>query len=70
MPNRDRTGPLGMGPLTGRGFGPCNCGMRRGLRRINRNRIITKEEEKKILESELEDIESEKKEIQKRMKEL
>lgn len=23
MPRRDRTGPMGMGPMTGRGFGPC-----------------------------------------------
>ena len=26
MPNRDKTGPLGQGPLTGRGFGPCGGG--------------------------------------------
>ena len=24
MPMRDGTGPRGMGPMTGRGFGPCN----------------------------------------------
>jgi len=24
MPNRDKTGPFGKGPLTGRGFGDCN----------------------------------------------
>ncbi len=23
MPGRDRTGPMGMGSMTGRGFGPC-----------------------------------------------
>jgi len=23
MPNRDKTGPSGQGPATGRGFGPC-----------------------------------------------
>ena len=23
MPNRDRTGPLGKGPMTGRGLGKC-----------------------------------------------
>ena len=23
MPNRDKTGPQGKGPLTGRGLGPC-----------------------------------------------
>ena len=26
MPNRDATGPMGMGALTGRGMGPCNEG--------------------------------------------
>lgn len=24
MPNQDKTGPEGKGPMTGRGFGPCN----------------------------------------------
>lgn len=33
MPNRDGTGPLGLGPLTGRGLGPCGRGLRRGLDR-------------------------------------
>ena len=30
MPAQDRTGPQGMGSLTGRGFGPCGRGFRRG----------------------------------------
>lgn len=30
MPNLDQTGPAGAGPLTGRGFGPCAMGLRRG----------------------------------------
>ena len=30
MPVQDGTGPQGMGPLTGRGFGPCGRGFRRG----------------------------------------
>ncbi len=24
MPRRDQTGPMGAGPMTGRGFGPCS----------------------------------------------
>jgi len=36
MPNRDKTGPLGEGPLTGRGLGPCGDGLRRG--RVGRGR--------------------------------
>jgi len=27
MPNRDKTGPSGQGPATGRGFGPCGRGL-------------------------------------------
>lgn len=27
MPNYDGTGPAGMGPRTGRGFGPCGLGL-------------------------------------------
>lgn len=33
MPNRDGTGPQGLGPCTGRGLGPCGCEMRRGFGR-------------------------------------
>ncbi|MFA5532450.1 MAG: DUF5320 domain-containing protein [Candidatus Shapirobacteria bacterium] len=31
MPNRDKTGPAGAGPLTGRGLGPCGQGNRQGF---------------------------------------
>lgn len=33
MPSGDRTGPMGMGPLTGGGRGPCGAGFGRGARR-------------------------------------
>jgi len=33
MPGFDRTGPLGNGPMTGRGIGPCGRGTARGFRR-------------------------------------
>jgi len=29
MPAQDKTGPLGEGPLTGRGLGPCTTGLAR-----------------------------------------
>ena len=29
MPGRDGTGPRGLGPVTGRGFGACCCEARR-----------------------------------------
>lgn len=31
MPNRDKTGPAGQGPLTGRGMGPCAGGTSAGM---------------------------------------
>lgn len=81
MPNMDGTGPQGMGALTGRGFGPCGGGMRRGCgrgfergfgfrARYATPLTLTKEEEKKILEADLKDIEAEKEAIQRRIKEM
>jgi hypothetical protein len=77
MPGMDRTGPIGYGPLTGRGLGPCGRGLafRRGFGRGFGWRYVepvnlTKEEQKKILEAELKEIEAEKQEIEKRLKEL
>ena len=76
MPGRDGTGPLGDGPLTGRGLGPCGCGMRRGFWRygnfvgFRRELTLSKEEQKKILEAELKEIEAEKQEIEAKLKEL
>ena len=77
MPGQDGTGPSGLGPLTGRGLGPCGCGMRRGFGRgygrgfgFRRQVTLTKEEEKKILEAELKEIDLEKQEIEKRLKEI
>jgi hypothetical protein len=77
MPRFDGTGPLGYGSMTGRGFGPCGRGLafRRGFGRgFGRGYaepvILTKEEQKKILESELKEIEAEKQEIEKRLKDL
>ncbi|MCG2689677.1 DUF5320 domain-containing protein [Candidatus Parcubacteria bacterium] len=33
MPQLDKTGPRGQGPLTGRGLGPCGTGSQRGAGR-------------------------------------
>ena len=79
MPNFDRSGPRGLGSMTGRGLGPCGRGLgfRRGFGRGNGwrncNRVpitITKEEEKTMLEAELKEIEVDKQEVEKRLKEL
>lgn len=72
MPNKDKTGPVGAGPLTGKGLGPCGSGRGfgfgrgcgRGLGRyFGWNQPQTEEETKqslidyrKALEEELEDI--------------
>ncbi|MDD5253645.1 MAG: DUF5320 domain-containing protein [Candidatus Nanoarchaeia archaeon] len=79
MPRQDGTGPEGLGSLTGRGLGPCGCGMqRRYVRGFGRGfkarsrapAVLTKEEEKKILEADLKEIDLEKQEIEKRLKEM
>jgi hypothetical protein len=77
MPGYDTTGPLGQGSLTGRGLGPCGCGMRRGFgtgnrrgRGVSRQVALTKEEEKKILEAQLREIDFEKQEIEKKLEDM
>jgi len=71
MPKLDKTGPIGQGPRTGRGFGPCGGGMRRGwgcwgggfgLRRFAspKNELIALKDEEKMLEEELSAIREEK----------
>lgn len=75
MPGQDRTGPNGQGPMTGRGLGLCgNGGIRRGFGRGCgrgfRQRALTQEEEKGILEQELKSLEKDKEDIQNRLKEF
>jgi hypothetical protein len=70
MPGGDGTGPLGLWPRTGRGFGRC-FGRGLGLRCWRYAPVsLTKEEQKKILEAELKEIEMEKQKIEKRLKEM
>ena len=61
MPGFDRTGPMGTGSSTGRGFGPCGLGLG-WRRRFGDGRGEEKtalEEYKKALKEELEDVEKE-----------
>jgi len=64
MPNNDKTGPKGQGPMTGRGMGACGngnntggfgrgrgCGM--GLRR---NSSLSLDDQEKLLEERLEEV--------------
>ncbi len=94
MPGQDRTGPMGQGPATGRGFGPCGAGFgfRRGCGRgfgwgagrgfgggfgfrrfwgqASQPVELSKEEQKKILEAEKEEVEQELKGINEKLKEF
>lgn len=78
MPFKDKTGPLGEGPMTGRGMGPCGGGFGRGRghgRGFGRGsrgwfRHPTKsevkedlEDYKKYLEEELEAVKAQQKEL-------
>lgn len=75
MPGRDRTGPSGDGPRTGRGLGPCEgglrrgCGRGRGYRRIGFQSAgistveLSKDQQIKILEEDKADIEAKLKEL-------
>lgn len=71
MPFYDGTGPRGMGPMTGRGLGPCGRGL--GLRRGYGRRYAyspSKTSERELLKEDKELLEKELEEINKRLKEL
>lgn len=75
MPYRDRTGPLGYGPLTGWGLGPCGRGLawRRGGFGLGRrwvSRPWTKKEELEALKEEAELLKEELAEAEKGMREI
>jgi len=80
MPRFDKTGPRGLGPSTGWGFGPCGLGLGwrrgfgpgRGLGRYfgwsgpqtKKDQLEALKEYKEALGEELEDVEKEEKELQ------
>lgn len=84
MPAFDKTGPLGQGPLTGRGLGPCGAGKaygprgsrpRLGLFRGGRFWGIPYQEvdtktEKEMLKEETEALEDELKAVKERLEEI
>ena len=73
MPRFDKTGPLGYGPRTGRGMGPCGDGFGWGGgfgRGFGWRRFFTKKEEKELLEEDIEDLEQELNAIKERLSEL
>ena len=87
MPRFDGTGPSGMGPMTGRGLGPCvmGVGFRRGRGMGGRGfgrgygygcpfyqptQVLTKEEQKGLLEEETKALKEEIEEVEKELKGL
>lgn len=71
MPRQDKTGPMGMGPMTGRGMGPCvggygpGLGWGRGYGRVmcgwfwRKYQALPKNEREDLLKSEVEDLKQE-----------
>ena len=85
MPQGDKTGPNGQGPMTGRRMGFCAgsnapgfmTGCRRGMGRgfgrqqaFMQPQVITESQEKEILKQELEAIKAEQTEIEAQLKKL
>lgn len=67
MPRLDGTGPMGMGQMTGRGFGPCSRSYGYGRRFVSpKNELSALEQEEKELEQELAVIREEKVALQKK----
>jgi len=74
MPRYDQTGPMGQGPMTGRGMGPCGRGMGfgygRGLGRYAGRSYLSQQEEVEELEDEANDLEADLKALRQRITEI
>jgi hypothetical protein len=66
MPRFNKTGPMGEGPLTGRGLGPCGFqrGFGYGYRRMSRTSEV------QMLKEYIEDLKEELKEVEEYLKDL
>jgi len=69
MPRFDKTGPLGFGPGTGWGLGPCGAGFGWG-RGFGGRRFYSRREESELLQEEAGALEEELKAIKERLVEL
>lgn len=69
MPRRDGTGPMGMGPMTGRGFGPC-CGGYGWGRGFGRGWRMSKQERKEMLKEEAQYLKEDLKAVEQELAEL
>jgi len=70
MPRFDGRGPLGYGPGTGWGMGPCGAGIGRRMGAGYGRRFFTKKEETDILKDEVVELEEELKAVKERLNEL
>ena len=75
MPGFDKTGPNGLGPRTGRGFGPCGYGQGRGMGYgrgcdWGYRAPITSQQEKEMLTENMDALQKEMDAIKARIKEL
>jgi len=72
MPRFDGTGPMGQGPMTGRGLGSCGGGMGYGRgqgRGFGFRRFFSRKEEVKDLETYKEDLKAELKAVEEELRE-
>ncbi len=67
MPRFNGMGPLGYGPMTGRGMGSC---VRTNYERGYGRRFYTKKEEEEIIKEELSELEEEMKALKERLNEI
>lgn len=70
MPRFDGTGPLGMGPGTGRGMGPCCQGAWWRKGGMGWRRFYNKQEEKEDIESEIKVMEEDLQALKERLSEI
>ncbi len=68
MPKFDGRGPLGFGPMTGRGLGPCRNEI--GCDRRYGRRFFTKKEEGEAIKEEITELEKELKPLKERLSEI
>ncbi len=68
MPKFDGSGPLGYGPMTGRGMGSCQYGAGYGMGRGRR--FYSRKEEAEMLKEEIKDIENELEAAKERLSEI
>lgn len=66
MPRLDGTGPMGQGPMAGRGMGYCGCGCGRSGGR----RYLSVDESIALLEDEAHDLEADLKVVRERIAEI